>query len=66
MPATFHMAKLPWLTSKLDETAVQALLQYALTTGRLANAKETYDNPMVADAGSTIFTINAEGMNVAW
>jgi len=59
---SFDLPRLPWLTTKLDETSVQALLQYALTTGRLANAKEQYDNPMIADAGSTIFNLNAEGM----
>jgi hypothetical protein len=55
-------AYLPWLVGHLDEDGVQALLRFALGTGRLAGAKETYDNPMVADAGSTIFTLNAAGL----
>jgi len=57
----FNAAYLPWQVAHLDEVGIQALLDYALTTGRLANAKESYDNPMVADAGSTIFTLNAGG-----
>jgi hypothetical protein len=59
---SFDLPKLPWLTSHLDEESVQALLQFALGPGRLANAKETYDNPMIADAGSTIFNLNAAGL----
>src|SRR5215218_3332648 len=57
----FEAAYLPWQVAHLDETGIQALLEYALTTGRLANARESYDNPMVADAGSTMFTLDAAG-----
>ncbi len=53
---------LPWLVGHLDEDGMQALLQFALSTGRLANAKDNYDNPLIADAGSTIFTLDAAGM----
>ena len=60
-PNAFESAYLPWQVAHLDEEGIQALLQYALTTGRLANAKESYDNPMIADAGITIFTLNAGG-----
>lgn len=56
-------AYLPWLVGHLSEQSVQTLLQYALTTGRLANAKAQYDNNMCADCGSTIFQIDAAGMN---
>jgi hypothetical protein len=44
---------------------MQTLLQFALGPGRLANARDNYDNPMVADAGSTFFNINAGGVNKA-
>jgi hypothetical protein len=53
---------LPWLVGHMTEADMQTLLNYALTTGRLANARDNYDNPMVADAGSTIFNINAGGV----
>lgn len=55
-------AMLPWLVGHMTEADIQTLLNYALTTGRLANARENYDNPMVADAGSTSFNINAGGV----
>ena len=50
-----------YLTGKMTEEGVQALLLYALDTGRLANAKASYDNPMIADAGTTTFVLNARG-----
>jgi hypothetical protein len=55
-------ADLPWLVGHMTEADIQALLEFALTTGRLANARENYDNPMIADAGSTIFNLNAGGV----
>jgi hypothetical protein len=58
---SFNLPMLPWLVGHLEEESVQALLQYALSDGHLLDAKEQYDNPMVADAGSTIFTLNAAG-----
>jgi hypothetical protein len=54
-------AYLPWLVGHLDENGVQSLLQFALSTGRLAHARDNYDNPMIADAGTTIFNLNAGG-----
>lgn len=48
-----------WAVGHMSEADIQTLLQFALTTGRLATARENYDNPMVADAGSTIFNLNA-------
>ncbi len=56
-------AELPWLVGHLDESQVQALLQFALSTGHLGNAKENYDNGGIADAPSTFFTINAGGVD---
>jgi hypothetical protein len=56
-------AMLPWLVGHMTEADIQTLLQFALQTGRLANARENYDNPNVADAGSTFFNINAGGID---
>ena len=53
---------LPYQVGHLDEDGVQALLRFALGEGRLLNAKPNYENNMVADAGSTIFTLNAAGL----
>jgi len=53
---------LPYLVGHLDEDGVQALLRFALGEGRLLNAKPNYENNMVADAGSTIFTLDAAGV----
>lgn len=50
-----------YLTGKMTEEGVQALLNYALTTGRLATARASYDNPMIADASTTTFVLNAGG-----
>ncbi|HUR16866.1 MAG TPA: hypothetical protein VMZ33_06250 [Candidatus Limnocylindrales bacterium] len=58
---SFNLPALPWLVGHLSEESVQALLQYALADGHLLDAKAQYDNQMVADAGNTIFTLNAAG-----
>jgi len=50
----------PLRTAKLSEEQVQSLLQFALDDGGLAIARETYSNPMVADAPTAVFTINAD------
>ncbi|MCJ7710164.1 MAG: hypothetical protein MUQ32_04970, partial [Chloroflexi bacterium] len=50
----------PLRTALLTEDQVQGLLEYALTDGGLAIAKTEYQNPMVADAPTAVFTINAE------
>ena len=50
---------LPFKVGHLDEEGVQALLRFALGEGRLLGARENYQNNMVADAGTTIFTLNA-------
>jgi hypothetical protein len=55
------LPNLPLVVGQLDEQAVQALLLYALDTGRLAGAKANYDHPGIADAGTTIFNLNANG-----
>jgi hypothetical protein len=52
----------PMRTAKLDEEQIQDLLAFAVNEGGLGAAKLQYDNPMVADAGTAIFTINAGGL----
>jgi hypothetical protein len=52
---------LPWTIGHMNEEGMQALLLYALDTGRLANAKAMYDHPGVADAGTVVFNLNAGG-----
>ncbi len=51
---------LPVRTGTLGEEQVQELLAFALADGGLAVAREIYDNPMVADAPSSLFTVNAD------
>jgi hypothetical protein len=53
---------IPLRTAKLDESQVQELLQFALREGGLAGARESYENNMVADAGTTVFTLDAAGL----
>ena len=53
----------PMRTAKLDEDQIQDLLNFALTEGGLGVAKLQYDNPMLADAGTAIFTIRAGGLD---
>ncbi len=62
-PAFGTSGPLPaWITGKMSEESVQVLLQYALSTGKLLGAKPQYDNPMIADASTTVFNINAGGI----
>jgi hypothetical protein len=53
----------PMRTARLDEEQIQELLTFALTDGGLGTAKLQYDNPMVADAGTAIFTVKAGGLD---
>ncbi len=50
----------PLRTATLSEEQVQGLLEYALSDGGLAIAKTDYQNPMIADAPTAVFTINAQ------
>jgi hypothetical protein len=59
----FNEPSPPFLTGHMSEDAVQALLDFALHDGGLANAMTNYDYPGVADAGTTMFTINARGVD---
>jgi hypothetical protein len=54
---------LPYQVGHLDEDGVQALLRFALGEGRVLGARENYENGGVADAGTTILTINAAGLS---
>jgi len=50
----------PIRTAVLTEEQIQSLLQFALTDGGLAAARESYMNPMIADAPTAVFTVNAD------
>jgi hypothetical protein len=51
----------PLKTATLSEEQVQQLLQFALRDGGLGAARADYQNPLVADAPTAVFTINADG-----
>ena len=54
-------AAVPSGPAKLTEAQVQDLLEFALADGGLAIARADYQNPLVADAPTAIFEINADG-----
>lgn len=56
--ATFN----PLRTAKLSEEQIQDLLVYALTEGGLGVARPNYPNDQVADASTSIFTVEAGGI----
>lgn len=51
-----------FLTGKMTEENVQALLQFALGQGRLLNARASYENMGCADCPTTTFVLNAGGL----
>ncbi len=51
----------PMRTAKLTEEQVQDILKLALDEGGLAVARPEYRNDQIADAGTAIFTVNADG-----
>jgi hypothetical protein len=54
----------PLRVGRLTEAEIQALLEFAIADGGLGLAsKDLYDNPMVADAPTTTFTIHAGGLD---
>jgi hypothetical protein len=55
----------PLRTVTLTEEQIVELLTLALGEGGLAAARPTYDNPMIADAGTAVFTIDAGGIKKA-
>jgi hypothetical protein len=52
----------PWRTAQLDPGQVDELLTFALGQGGLGSAGENYGMDGIADASSSIFTINAGGL----
>ncbi|MGP1675501.1 MAG: hypothetical protein ACTS8Z_09845, partial [Candidatus Limnocylindrales bacterium] len=52
----------PMRTAKLREAQIQELLLLALGEGGLAAARANYTNDMVADASTTVFTVEAGGV----
>ena len=51
----------PFMTTKLDEASIQALLEQALGQGGLAVATGPYDGGMIADIPTSTFTIAVGG-----
>ena len=51
----------PIKVARLTEAQVQDLLEYALRDGGLGAARADYQNPLVADAPTATFTLNADG-----
>lgn len=49
----------PMRTAKLSEEQIQELLLLALGEGGLAAARPNYENNMVTDVGTTVFTVDA-------
>ena len=52
----------PLVQGRMDEEAVQALLRFALGQGRLAGAREHYQQDTCADCPTTTFRLNADGV----
>ena len=52
----------PYRIAKLSEEQIQALLTSAIGEGGLGAARANYENNMVADASTAIFTLSAGGM----
>lgn len=57
------MVNTPYRIATLSEDQIQTLLEYALVEGGLAAARTDYQNPLVADAPTAVFEINADGMS---
>jgi hypothetical protein len=53
----------PFMTARLSEAQIQALLAFALDEGGLATARDSYPYDMIADAPSSIFEIHADGID---
>ncbi len=52
----------PFVKATMSPEQVDALLTYALSVGRLADAKADYADFTVSDAPTTLFTVNAGGI----
>jgi hypothetical protein len=53
----------PMRMTKLSEDQIQEMLVYALGQGGLGVARAKYENQLVADAGTAIFTVHAGGVD---
>lgn len=53
----------PLVRAVMSPEQVDALLTFALGPGGLADAAELYINPLIADAPTTVFTIDAAGVS---
>lgn len=51
-----------WRTAQLDAGQIEELLTFALGPGGLGAARDNYGNDLIADASSSIFTVNAGGV----
>ena len=56
------MPQNPFRTAKLSEEQIQDVLEFALGDGGLGVARASYENMMIADAGTAIFTVDAGGI----
>jgi hypothetical protein len=57
----FFLRYNPLKAAKLSEEQVQEVLDFAINQGGLGVARNQYDNPQMADAGSATFTLRAGG-----
>ena len=56
---------LPFRTAKLNEEQIQELLAFALGDGGLGVARASYENMMISDASTAVFTVDAGGIKKA-
>jgi hypothetical protein len=55
----------PFRTLKLTEDQIQEVLEFALGEGGLGVARASYENQMISDAPTSVFTIDAGGIQKA-
>jgi hypothetical protein len=55
----------PFRTLKLTEDQIQEVLAFALGEGGLGAARASYENQMISDAPTSVFTVNAGGIEKA-
>jgi hypothetical protein len=55
----------PFRTLKLTEDQIQEVLAFALGDGGLGAARASYENQMISDAPTSVFTVNAGGIEKA-
>ena len=55
----------PFVEAQLSNEQVDALLTYALSVGGLADAADSYTDMLITDAPTTVFTIDAAGIDKA-